>query len=197
MPHHIFRKRACKFHDELHNHHNDKGELIAFHHDGQFYKDCPYITALFTYTEVMEAFATQDITAYQYESAENFVMPLDGYPVARPSTEVYPVTDQVLALRIKVQTAQQFGMMTLLAKDRLIITSGVPIKSVVGAMDHRCRNIDITVITSLASLERKVLTSPREQSPSTRGTCFLPSLEVFHANRTEQQMSTLVVHQFS
>ena len=161
--------RACQFHDELHNHHNDEGELIAFHHDGQFYKDCPYITALFTYTEVMEAFATQDITAYQFESAENFIMPLDRYPVARPSTDVYPVTDQVLALRIKVQTAQQFGMMTLPAKDRLIVTSGVPIKSIVGAMDPRGRTIDIK---TLATLEWKVLTSPREQSPCTRVCVF-------------------------
>ena len=61
--------RACQFYGELHNHHNDEGQLIAFHHDGQFYKESPYITALSTYTEVMEAFATQDITAYQFESS--------------------------------------------------------------------------------------------------------------------------------
>ena len=30
--------RARHFHDELHKNHNEKGELIAFHHDGQFYK---------------------------------------------------------------------------------------------------------------------------------------------------------------
>ena len=155
--------------------------MIAFHHDGQFYKECPYITALFTYT-----FATQDITAYQYESSENFIMPLDRYPIARPSIEVYPVADQVLALRIKVQTAHQFGMITLPAKDRLIITSGVPIKSIVGAMDNKGRNIDIT---SLHTLEWTVLSSPREQSPCLRGMCFLPSLEVFHAYGTAQEHS--------
>ena len=190
--------RARQFHDELHQHHDDKNELIPFHHDGQFYKKCPYITALFSYTEVMEAFATQDITAYQYESSEkeNFIMPLDRYPVARPSIEIYPVTDQVLALRIKVQTAQQFGMITLPAKDRLIITSGVPIKSIVGAMDYQGRNIDIK---SLATLEWKILTSPREQSPCLRGMCYLPSLEVFHAYRTEEEHSdgTTNSHEFT
>ena len=175
-----------QFHEELHHHHDDKGELIAFHQDGQFYKDSPYITALFTYTEVMEAFATQDIAAYQYESAENFIVPLDRYPTARPSTEVYPATDQVLALRIKVQTAHQFGMMTLPARERLTITSGVPIKSVVGAMDHKGRSIDLK---SLATLEWKILISPREQSPCLRGMCFLPSLEVFHAYRTSEEHS--------
>ena len=144
------------------------------------------MTALFTYTEVMEAFATQDITAYQYESSENFIMPLDRYSIARPSTEVSPVADQVLALRIKVQTAQQFGMITLPAKDRLIITSGVPIKSIVAAMDNKGRNIDIK---SLATLEWKVLTSPREQSPCLRGMCYLPSLEVFHAHRRLEEHS--------
>ena len=107
-------------------------------------------------------------------------------PCARPSTEVYPVAEQVLALRIKVQTAQQFGMITLPAKDRLIITSGVPIKSIVGAMDHKGRNIDVK---SLATLEWKVLTSPREQSPCQRGMCYLPSLEVFHAYRTLEEHS--------
>ena len=68
-------------------------------------------------------------------------MPLDRYPIARPSIEAYPVADQVLALRIKVQTAHQFGMITLPAKDRLIITSGVRIKSIVGAMDNKGRTI--------------------------------------------------------
>ena len=180
--------RARQFHDELHTHHDEKGDLIAFHHDGQFYKKCPYITALFTYTEVMEAFATQDIMAYQYGSSENFIMPLDRYPIARPSIaiEVYPVAVKVLALRIKVQTAHQFGMITLRAKDRLIITSDVPIKSVVGAMDNKGRTIDIK---SLATLEWKVLTSPREQSPCLRGMCYLPSLEVFHAHRTAEEHS--------
>ena len=178
--------RACQFHGELHDNLDEEDQVIAFHHDGLFYKKSPYITALFSYTEVTEAFATQDITAYQYESAENFIMPLDRYPVARPSIEVYPHTDQVLALRIKVQTAQQFGMILLPAKDRLIITSGVPIKSVVGALDHRGRIIDIK---TLATLEWNVLTSPREQSPCIRGMCFLPSLETFHAHRTADEHS--------
>ena len=102
--------RAIQFHGELHHHRNSKNELIPFHHDGTFYKDKPIITALFSYAEVMEAFATQDPEAYQNEAVENFLMPLDRYPNAYPTGEVYPVSDQVLALRIKVQTAQQFGM---------------------------------------------------------------------------------------
>ena len=49
---------------------------------GFCYKDKPYIIAVFSYTEIMEAFATQDKTAYRNESSENFLMPLDRYPCA-------------------------------------------------------------------------------------------------------------------
>ena len=102
--------RAIQFHGELHQHRDDKGELIPFHHDGLFYKDNPIITALFSYAEAIEAFATQDPKAYKHEAVENFLMPLDRYPILSPSGDVYPMSDQVLALRIRVQTAQQFGM---------------------------------------------------------------------------------------
>ena len=128
----------------------------------------------------------QDDTAYGNEAADNFIMPLDRYPRAFPFSDVYPGTDQVLALRIKVQTAQQFGMIMLPARDRLIITSGVPIRSVVGAMDHKGRNLDVN---SFTTWEWKPLSSPREQSPCQRGICYLPSPEVFHAYRVPEEHS--------
>ena len=172
--------RAIQFHGELHQHRRDGGELIPFHHGGLLYKDYPIITALFSYTEVIEAFATQDPKVYKHEAVETFLMPLDRYPVAYPTGNVYPMTDQVLALRIRVQTAQKFGMITLPTTGGLIITSGVPVKSVVGEMDHRGRILDAL---SLATLEWEVTESPREQYPCNRGLCYLPSLEVFHAYR--------------
>ena len=107
-------------------------------------------------------------------------MPLDKYPIAYPTGNVYPMSDQVLALRIRVQTAQQFGMITLPTPSGIIITSGVPVKSVVGAIDHRGRILEAL---SLATLEWEVSESPREQCPCNRGLCYLPSLEVFHAYR--------------
>ena len=91
-----------------------------------------------------------------------------------------PMSDQVLALRIKVQTAQQFGMITLQTPNGIIITSGVPVKSVVGAMDHKGRILEAL---TLPTLEWKISESPREQFPCNRGLCYLPSLEVFHAYR--------------
>ena len=112
--------RARQYHGELHQHINVENEPIGFHKDGQFYKTCPFITALFSYAEVVEAFATQDDTVYKYPATDNFIMPLDRDPVARPAMDVYPTTDQVLSLRIKVQPAQQFGMIVLPATDRLI-----------------------------------------------------------------------------
>ena len=172
--------RAVQFHGALHEHHNSKNELTPFHLDGTLYKDKPIITALFRYAEAMEAFATQDPDAYKNESAENFLMPLDRYPNAYPTGE----TDQVLALRIKVQTAQQLGMITLPSANGLIITSGVPIKSVVGALDHHGRILDVL---TLPTLEWKVADSPREQFPCGRGICYLPSLEVFHTYRLETE----------
>ena len=107
-------------------------------------------------------------------------MPLDRYPNAYPTGEVYPVSDQVLALRIKVQVAQQLGMITLQSANGLIITSGVPVKSVVGALDHRGRILNVL---TLPTLQWEVADSPREQFPCGRGICYLPSLEVFHAYR--------------
>ena len=177
-----FWVRPIQFHGTLHEHHNSKNELIPFHIDGTLYKDKPIITALLSYAEVMEAFATQDPDAYKNESGENFLMPLDRYPDAYPTGEVHPISDQVLALRIKVQTAQQLGMMTLPSANGLIITSGVPIKSVVGALDHHGRILDVL---TLPTLVWKVADSPREQFPCSRGTCYLPSLEVFHGYRVE------------
>ena len=91
--------RAINFHGNLHEHRNNKNELIPFHIGGTLYKDKPIITALFSYAEVMEAFATQDPDAYKNESGENFLMLLDRYPNAYPTREMYPLSDQVLALR--------------------------------------------------------------------------------------------------
>ena len=167
-------------HGELHQHYDEKRDLLQFHHDGALYKDKPLITALFSYAEVVEAFATQDPNAYKQEAVETFLMPLDRYPVAYPIGEAYPMSDQVLALRIRVQTAQQFGMITLPTSNGLIITSGVPVKSVVGALDHKGRVLEAL---SLPTMQWEVADSPREQYPCNRGLCYLPSLEVFHAYR--------------
>ena len=132
----------------------------------------------------MEAFATQDPDSYKNKSGENFLMALDRYPNAYPMGEVHPISEQVLTLRIKVQTAQQLGMMTLPSANGLIITSGVPIKSVVGALDHHGRVLDVL---TLPTLVWKLAESPREQFPCGRGTCYLPSLEVFHGYRVETE----------
>ena len=147
---------------------------------GRSIRTNPSLLPLFSYAEVMEAFATQDPEAYKHEAVENFLMPWDRYPSAYPTGEVYPVSDQVLALRIKVQTAQQFGMITLPSTNGLIIASGVPIRSVVGALDHHGRILDVL---TLPTLEWKLADAPREQFPCSRGICYLPSLEVFHAYR--------------
>ena len=92
--------RARQFHDELHKHHDEKGELIAFHHDGQFYKSCPFITALFTYTEVPRT--TKRISMSQLKTSS-------CHWTDAPS-HVHLADQVVLALRIKAQNAQQFGM---------------------------------------------------------------------------------------
>ena len=176
--------RAVQFHGELHQHYDEKRDLIHFHHDGSLYKDKPLITALFSYAEVVEAFATQDPDAYKQEAVETFLMPLDRYPIAYPTGEAYPMSDQVLALRIRVQTAQQFGIITLPTPNGLIITSGVPVKSVVGALDHKGRVLEAL---TLPTLQWEVADSPREQYPCNRGLCYLPSLEVFHAYRVSTE----------
>ena len=129
---------------------------------------------------MVEAFAQQDPTVYPQESAENFLLPLDRYPDAYSAPDIFPTNDQVLALRIKVQTAQMFGMIVLQTGHGLVITSGVPVNSVVGAADSKGRYLDVQ---SLASLEWKVTDTPREQTPCTRGTCYLPSLELCHGYR--------------
>ena len=128
----------------------------------------------------MEAFAQQDPTVYPQESVENFLFPLDRYPDAYSTPDICPMSDQVLALRIKVQTAQRFGMIVLPASHGLIITSGVPVNSIVGAVDSKGRHIDVQ---SLKTLEWKIADTGREQSPCIRGKCYLPSLELCHAYR--------------
>ena len=64
-----------------------------------------------------------------------------------------PVSDQVLALQIKVRNAQCFGMIVLPSANGLVITSGVPVNSKVGARDHRGRYLDVQ---SLSTLEWKI-----------------------------------------
>ena len=172
--------RAVQFHGITHTHHDRDRKPIPFHQDGSFYKDKPIITALFSYAEVVEAFAQQDPTVYPQESVENFLFPLDRYPDAYTASDICPVNDQVLALRIKVQTAQQFGMIILPSGNGLVITSGVPVKSIVGAVDNKGRHLDVQ---TLKYLEWKVADAPREQSPCIRGKCYLPSLEICHAYR--------------
>ena len=172
--------RAVQFHGITHTHHAKDGKPIPFHKDGSFYKDKPIITALFSYAEVMEAFAQQDPTVYPQESVENFLFPLDRYSDAYTAPDICPVNDQVLALRKKVQTAQQFGMIILPSGNGLVITSGVPVRSIVGAVDNKGRHLDVQ---TLKSLEWKVADAPREQPPCTRGKCYLPSLEICHAYR--------------
>ena len=75
-------------------------------------------------------------------------------------------------------------MIILPSANGLIITSGVPIKSVVGALDHHGRILDVL---TLPTLEWKLADAPREQFPCSRGICYLPSLEVFHAYRVETE----------
>ena len=105
--------RAIQFHGATPLHHDANRKPIPFHLDGSLYKDKPIITALFSYAEVVEAFAQQDPTVYPQESAENFIFPLDRYPSASSAPDLCPISDQVLALQIKVQTAQRFGMIVL------------------------------------------------------------------------------------
>ena len=128
----------------------------------------------------MEAFAQQDPTVYPQESVENFLFPLDRYPDATSTPDICPINDQVLALRIKVQTAQRFGMIILPSPNGLVITSGVPVNSIVGAVDNKGRHLDVQ---TLKSLEWKIADSPREQTPCNRGKCYLPSLELCHTYR--------------
>ena len=70
--------------------------------------------------------------------------------------------------RIRVQTAQQFGMITLPTPGGIIITSGVPVKSVVGALDHKGRVLEAL---TLPTLQWEASESPREQCRSNRGLC--------------------------
>ena len=172
--------RAVQFKGITYSHHLKENQPLPFLQDGALYKDKPILTALFSYAEVVEAFAQQDPTVYPQESAENFLMPLDRYPDAYSAPDFFPTNDQVLALRIKVQTAQMFGMIVLQTAHGLVITSGVPVNSVVGAADSKGRHLDVQ---SLASLEWKVVDTPREQSPCNRGRCYLPSLELCHGYR--------------
>ena len=172
--------RAVQFHGITHTHQDVNRKPIPFHLDGSFYKDKPFITALFSYAEVVEAFAQQDPEVYPQESVENFLFPLDRYPDATSTPDICPINDQVLALRIKVQTAQRFGMIILPSPNGLVITSGVPVNSIVGAVDNKGRHLDVQ---TLKSLEWKVVDTPREQSPCNRGKCYLPSLELCHTYR--------------
>ena len=67
--------RAIQFHGAISLHHDASRKPIPFHLDGSLYKDKPIITALFSYAEVVEAFAQQDPTVYHQESAEKFPLP--------------------------------------------------------------------------------------------------------------------------
>ena len=123
--------RAVQFHGITPTYQDVNRKPIPFHLDGSLYKDKPIITALFSYAEVVEAFAQQDPTVYPQESV------LHTYPDATSTPDICPINDQALALRIKVQTAQRFGMIILPSPNGLVITSGVPVNSIVGAVDIR------------------------------------------------------------
>ena len=161
--------RAVQFHGITHTHCDQDRKPIPFHRDGSLYKDKPIITALFSYAEVVEAFAQQDPAVYPQESTENFLFPLDRYPDAYTAPDICPINDQVLALRIKVQTAQMFGMIILPSANGLIITSGVPVNSIVGAVDNKGRHLDVQ---TLKYLEWKVADAPRIQTPCTDMPCL-------------------------
>ena len=99
---------------------------------------------------------------------------------ATSTPDICPISDQVLALRTKVETAQRFGMIILPSPNGLVITSGVPVNSIVGAVDNKGRHLDVQ---TLKTLEWKIVDTPREQSPCNRGKCYLPSLELCHTYR--------------
>ena len=71
-------------------------------------------------------------------------------------------------------------MIVLPSANGLVITSGVPVNSIVGAMDHKGRYLDVQ---TLPTLEWNIVDTGREQSPCTRGKCYLPSLELCHTYR--------------
>ena len=168
--------RAVQFRGPTYTHHDKDGVPVPFHLDGSLYKDKPILTALFSYAEVVGGVlpARPNCVSSRIEW-KTFSFPLDRYPHAYSTPDICPVSDQVLALRIKVQTAQRFGMIILPSSNGLVITSGVPVNSIVGAVDNKGRQIDVQ---SLITLEWKIADTAREQSPCNRGKCYLPSLEI-------------------
>ena len=67
--------RAIQFHGAVSLHHDSKRKPIPFHLDGSLYKDKPIITALFSYAEVVEAFAQQDPTVISSGICGKFPLP--------------------------------------------------------------------------------------------------------------------------
>ena len=106
-------------------------------------------------------------------------MPVNRYPLATFQEQVKPAALGVLSVKIKVQTAQKWGMIIWEHPDTPVITSGVPICSVVGARDHLGRYIDVSSLTTLVGKVRDQ--APVEQSTCNRGQCMMPSLERVHA----------------
>ena len=147
-----------------------------FAKDGTYCKDHPYLWTLFSCSEVVEGFASQDKEVYDKRDA--FLMLVNRYPTATVSEQVRPAPPGVLALKVKVQTAQKWGMVICDHPDTPVITSGVPVCSIVGARDHLGRYIDVSSLTTLLWKVRDQ--APVEQSTCNRGQCMVPSLERVH-----------------
>ena len=67
--------RAVQFHGITSLHQDANRKPIPFHTDGTLYKDKPIITALFSYAEVIEAFAQQDPDGISSGISRKFYLP--------------------------------------------------------------------------------------------------------------------------
>ena len=102
------------------------GSAMTFRKDGSYYKDHPLPLGIVSYAEVVEGFASQDEDIYEREHADAFLMPVNRYPIATPLEQMQPLSPGVLALKIKVQTAQKWGMIIWDHPDVPVVTSKVP-----------------------------------------------------------------------
>ena len=108
----------------------DALSLSQFDVTGNYYKTHhPFLWALFSYAEVVEGYASQDPDVYKNEPTDAFIVPVDRYPRTVRANELCPKVPGVLALKIKVQQAQKWGMVLWKHPEMAVITSGVPISS--------------------------------------------------------------------
>ena len=59
----------------------------------------------------MRRFASQDKTVYDKEQVDPFLMRVNRYPTATLVEQMRPVSPGVLAIKVKVQTAQKWGIL--------------------------------------------------------------------------------------